>query len=88
MEHSIIDFMLNDGGVHEKIKCSDKYEKYRQEETKLYNEFTKTLNEEQQEQFEKFIEILMDEECEASETYFKMGVKIGVRLASECMFDF
>ena len=87
MEHSIIDFMLYNGGVHEEIKYSNKYEKYRKKEHKLYDEFIKTLNDKQKEQFEKFIEILMGEECEASETYFRMGIKMGVRFAAECMFD-
>lgn len=87
MEHSIIDFMLYNGGVYEEIKYSDKYERLRTKESELYDEFTKSLNKEQNEQFEKFIKILMDEECEASESYFRMGVKVGVRLVSECMFD-
>lgn len=88
MEHSIIDFFLHNDDTHEAVKYSEEYKKVSDKRYKIYKELTEILTEEQKEQFEKFVNLEIDEIALSNEAYFRLGVKVGVRLVSECMFDF
>lgn len=88
MEHSIIDFLLHNDDTHETVKYSEEYKKVSDKRYKIYKELTEILTEEQKEQFEKFVNLEIDEIALSNDAYFRLGVKVGVRLVSECMFDF
>lgn len=87
MEHSVIDFILNEdmdisGKVYVKLQDSDKV----RERDKFYNQLRDMLTDEQKNLFDKYCELEVDETRISNDTYFKEGVKIGVRLVAESMF--
>lgn len=88
MEHSIIDFMFNAREASEEYVTADKnYRKASQKSVELYDKLAATLSEEQREVLDKFLDWQADEEGIKVEKTFKFGVKCGVRLVAECMFD-
>ena len=87
MEHSVIDYLLHNDDTHEAIKYSKEYKKVSDTRYKIYNELMAMLTEEQKEKLDKFVNLEIDEFALSNEAYFKSGLKAGVRLVSECMFD-
>ena len=87
MEHSIIDFLIHTGDVHGEVKESRDCKRASDKRYKIYEELRKTLSEEQKEQFEKFVSLEIEEWALRNEGYFRLGIKTGVRLVSECIFD-
>ena len=87
MEYSIIDFMLCNG-VYEEIKYTKEYKRVSEKRFRIHEELTEMLTEEQKELFDKFVNLEIDETALSNEAYFKFGMKMGIRLLSECMFDF
>ena len=87
MEHSIINYILHNDYTHKAVKYSEEYKKVSDKRFKVYEKLRNMLTDEQREQFDLFEELETEERCLKSESYFKLGVKVGVRLVSECMFD-
>ena len=88
MRYSIIEDIFNGSrGQYENIKCSEAKLKLDDECLKLYNDLKKILNDEQKEKLEIFINKNMEEESEATFTYYKEGLKIGLLLFAECLQD-
>ena len=87
MEHSMIDFLLHNDDMHEEVKYSKEYKRVSDRRYKIYEELRGMLTEEQRQQFDKFVNLEIDEIALSNEAYFKTGIKVGVRLVSECMFD-
>ncbi|MDE5943123.1 MAG: hypothetical protein K2H30_02830 [Clostridia bacterium] len=84
----MIDFILNtDCGLCEKIKSSERYKKVSEEGYKIYNKLKESLNDEQKAELDKFADLTLEEQSEAEETYFKAGIKAGLRIAAECLID-
>lgn len=87
MERSVIDLIAQSEDIYfnddNDKDCSQASEK----SLELYKSFKETLSEEQKTAFENFIDqetLRVSLKLEAS---FKCGVKYGVRLVAECMFD-
>ena len=87
MEHSIIDIILHRDKTHEEIPETKEYKEISDKRYKIYEKFREMLNDEQKKIFDEFEELETEERCIKAENYFRAGVKVGVRLASECMFD-
>ena len=87
MERSIIDFILHRDDLHEGIRENKEYRRISDKRYKIYERLMETLSQEQKELFENFVNLEIDEFAIRNDDYFKMGVKIGVRLVSECIFD-
>ena len=87
MEHSIIDFLLHYDTTHQAVKYSDEYKSILDERMKIHNKLIEMLTKEQREQFNKYIDSELGEFALSNDAYFKLGMKMGIRLAAECMFD-
>ncbi|MDE6868752.1 MAG: hypothetical protein K2J83_06410 [Clostridia bacterium] len=88
MQKSMIDFIFNtDCGLCEKIKSSERYKKVSKEGYEVYIKLKESLNEEQKAELDKFADLTLEEQCEAEETYFKAGMKAGLRIAVECLIE-
>ena len=88
MQKSVIDFILsNDCSIFEKMKFTEEYKRISAEELKIYENLKESLSDEQKKEFDKFSDLIIDEEAMVEETYFKAGFKLGVRLAVECLSD-
>lgn len=88
MEHSIIDYILHNDETHEAVRNSKEYNKVSDKRYKIHNKLREMLTEEQREEFDKYIDLELEEFALSNEAYFKLGIKMGVRLVSESMFDF
>ena len=88
MQKSMIDFILsNDYSIFEKMKLTEEYQRISAEELKIYENFKKSLSGELEKEFDKFSDLIIDEQAMVEETFFKAGFKLGVRLAVECLTD-
>ena len=87
MEHSIIEYILYNDYTCEAVKYSKEYKRVSDKRYKIYNELREMLTNEQREKFDKYVDLEMDEFALSNDAYFKLGVKVGVRFVSECMFD-
>ena len=91
MEHSIINLIIkNEDRLHElvqKITKSAEYIKISERMDRAYDNFIKTLSKDQIELLNRLEEHEADEQVMVNESYFRTGVKLGVRLLAECMFD-
>lgn len=88
MERSVIDFIFNsEDTVDDEVQADKNYRKASEKSLELYDRLMATLSEEQKDVFDKFLEWHADEESIKLEKTFKCGVKYGVRLVAECMFD-
>ena len=87
MEHSIIDYLLHNDYTHEAVKYGEEYKRISSERMKLHNKLKDMLTAEQNQIFNEYVNSELDEFALSNEAYFKLGMKIGVRLLSECMFD-
>lgn len=87
MEHSIIDIILNGDEFHEKLHREPEYYEAFQKMNKSLQKFKETLTDEQKKVFDELENSVWEEHCMKNENYFRAGVKVGVRLVAECMFD-
>lgn len=88
MEHSIIDFiMYNNEETGQKLQADRKYKKISEKRYEIYLQLYEMLTKEQKEVFDTFENLGTDELCRTSEIYFKEGVKVGIRLVAESMFQ-
>lgn len=88
MEHSIIDFiMYNNEETGQKLQADRKYKKISEKRYEIYLQLYEMLTKEQKEVFDTFENLGTDELCRTSEIYFKEGVKVGIRLVAESMFN-
>ena len=86
MQNSMIEFILStDCGMVEKIRFGEEHDRISAEAYKAYEKFKQGLNDAQKEEFDKFVDLQIQEQAEAEETFFKAGFKSGVRLAAECL---
>ena len=86
MDNSILHLIFsNDYDAHDKSAIIN--ERLTKKLDKAYTDLFELLTDEQKEKFEKYDNASLDEQCETNERYFKRGVKFGVLLLAECMFD-
>ena len=86
MQNSVIDLLISDD-LHENMKYSAEYKRFSDESFEIYKKLSKQLKAEQLAAFEKFADLSMGVECEANEAYFKAGLKMGLRIAVECLAE-
>ena len=87
MEHSIIDYILYNDNTHDAVKYSEEYKKISRERMKIHDKLEGMLTEEQKQVFNEYVNSELGEIALSNDAYFKLGLKVGVRLVSECMFD-
>ena len=88
MEHSVIDYIINSNEeMHKKIEITVNYQNILRRKNRVYEKLIDMLNEEQKELFDKYMDNEDEEQGEIREGYFKMGMKFGIRLVAESMFD-
>ena len=88
MDYSIIDYIVNnDVEIRKEVEAKLSYKAVLKRKDKIYEQLRDMLNEEQRELFDKFEETQAEELCEAIKSYFKAGMKIGIRVVAEGMFD-
>lgn len=86
MENSIIDCILySDSEFFDKVVQDAEYQKASKDGLKAYEKFKEALSEKQKEEFDNFVDLLTDEKRICNDNYFKLGVKVGLRLAAECI---
>ena len=85
MENSIIDYIFFE--VEENIKTTETYGKLCGESAKLYDKIKKLFGGKYFKEFDEFVNKQLEMEALSNEDYFREGVKIGVRLAVECLYD-
>ena len=88
MENSVIDYIYEtDQTIYDEVEKSKEYREASELVLKVYNKLKETLTDEQKEEFEKFID--NEGECETikNRITFRCGVKYGVRIVAESMFD-
>lgn len=87
MEYSVIDYIIHsDDELRKRIETNVEYQDILRRQERLFEKLRNTLNDEQKELFEKFEENATDELNEITVMFFKMGMKLGIRLAAESMF--
>lgn len=88
MEHSVIDYIINnDDEMRKQAETTVEYQDILRRQDKLHEKLTNTFSDEQKDLFERFEENIIEEISEIVKSYFKMGMKLGVRLVAESMFD-
>lgn len=88
MEQSIIDFILkSDETINDEVQADKTYCKASEKASKLYEKLRATLSEEQKDWFDRFLDWEAEQEEVKERKIFACGVKYGVRLVAECMFD-
>lgn len=76
-------YMLAERG--EALKNSNEYKKLSDEASDIYEEFDKSMNDEQKEKLSKLWLKEADIELEVGLVYYKAGFKAGLLLAFECL---
>ena len=88
MEHSVIDYIMHtDDDLRKKVETTVEYKRILKRKDKFQEKFMAALSDEQKEDFNKYIELNIEELCVAIESYFKAGIKIGARFVAESMYD-
>ncbi|MDE7305919.1 MAG: hypothetical protein K2N33_00855 [Clostridia bacterium] len=88
MLYSIIQDIYNGvRGQGENIEENEKTRKLSGECLKLYEDLRQVLNDGQKDKLDKLLNKNMEEESEATFTYYKEGLKIGLLLFAECLHD-
>ena len=86
MKKSIIEeIYLSSESLNERIPFSEENKKISAEAYKFYNQLTGILNDEQKKIFENFVDLEMGACAESELMHFKEGLKVGLRLAMECL---
>ncbi len=88
MEHSVIELILkSDETINDGLQADKTYCKASEKASKLYEKLRATLSEEQKDWFDRFLDWEAEQEEVKKRKIFACGVKYGVRLVAECMFD-
>ena len=88
MEHSVIDLILDsEETINDEVQSDKTYRKASDKALELYEKLKATLSKEQNDWFDRFLDWEAEQEDIVMRKYFKCGVKYGVRLIAECMFD-
>ena len=88
MEQSIIDYLVySTGNIMQSVEEDKEYKEISNNRYKVYERLYKMLTKEQREVFDKFEELETDERSRKVEIYLKAGIKMGMRLVAESMFD-
>ena len=83
---SIIDYIfLYDDRIFADIERTKEYEKLSKKAYNQYEKLQAELDEEHKKQFDEFVDSEVDKQAEAEDTFFKAGLKMGMRLAFECI---
>lgn len=86
MQKSIIDdVFLSDDRVYSNIERTKHYNKISEEAYSRYEKLTAELSEEHKKLFEEFADLELDKQAEGEDIFFKAGLKLGMRLAFECI---
>lgn len=86
MQNSVIDEIYkNEYDAHAKSEKANG--NLIEKASKAYDELIEALTEEQKVKFDNFLNLDLDEQCQSNADYFKRGVKFGVLIMAECMFD-
>lgn len=88
MENETIErIFLNNGMLMESIKPTDKFLKKSGEADDIFKKLVEHLTNEQQNILNDYIDKLMEAEVETVDSYFIAALKLGFRLAVECLTD-
>lgn len=88
MEYSVIDYIIHsDTDINQIVEFSEEHQKLERKIERVCTALRETLTEEQKEQLDKLEELETQARCISGEKYFKAGMKLGVRLVAESMFD-
>lgn len=88
MKNSIIEYIfMADDRIFSDIQRTKEYNKLSDKAYSRYKKLTAELSEEHKKLFEEFADLSTDEEAEAEDIFFKAGLKLGMRLAFECIND-
>lgn len=86
MQKSIIDYIfLYDDRIYSDIERTKDYNKFLEKSNRRYEKLMAELSEEHKKLFEEFANNEIDKEAESEEIFFKAGLKLGMRLAFECI---
>lgn len=88
MERSVIDYVYEtDETIYEEVNKSKEYREASERALKIYTGLKQTLTDEQKNELEKFIETEAEQEDIRVRISFRCGVKYGVRVTAESMYD-
>ena len=88
MEYSVIDYIIhNDDEIRQKIETNLEYQKILRRKDRIYEKLIEKLTDEQKELFDKLDDTEAEEMNEIILSYFKAGMKLGIRIVAEGMFD-
>ena len=86
MNKSIIEeIYMSSDNFGKNVVWDEQYKKASDKAYKCYNQLMDILNDEQKKLFEKFTDLEIDACGESEFLHFKEGVKVGLRLAVECL---
>lgn len=86
LKDSIVrEIFMNNVDLGERIGFNEDYKKLSDKAFKLFNKLIGALNDEQKKAFDNFLNAEMDSNAEGEFLHFKEGVKVGLRLAMECL---
>ena len=88
MERSVIDYIYEtDETIYDEVNKNKEYREASERSLKIYNRLKATLTDEQKEDLEKYIENEAEQEEIRVRISFTCGIKYGVRVVSESMYD-
>ena len=87
MEMSVIDYLYYDDDMRKIIEVDAEFERIEMLSDRIAEKLKAKLTEEQLKEFYKFEETVMEEYSVATKSYFRQGVKVGIRIVSESLFD-
>lgn len=88
MEQSVIDYIYySDDEMRKQIETNVEFEALESRCNRLSEKLNALLTEEQKEVFKKYEDNMMEEYTVVSKMFFRKGVKVGIRIVAEGMFD-
>lgn len=88
MERSIIDYVYEtDETINDEVYKNKDYREASERALKIYGKLKQTLTDEQKAELEKFIENEAEQEDIKNRITFRCGIKYGVRVVAESMYD-
>lgn len=88
MDNSVIDYLFySDEEMRRKIETDVEFEKIELLIDRHREKLKASFTEEQTEMFERYEDDLSDEYNVVSRIFFRMGMKVGIRVVAEGMFD-
>lgn len=86
MKKSIIEeICFNNERLIERVELSEEYKKLSHNAHIFYTKLNEVLNDEQKEIFKDYMDSEMGVCAEGESLFFKEGLKVGLRLALECL---